>query len=351
MAQPLIKINYRRVHAALNRRLDTFAGGRLARWCQPSAPTLLLTERCNARCLHCDIWKNQGREDRPQLREWKVLMSDLRQWLGPVHVVLTGGEALLNPDTIELVAHGRTLGLWVELLSHGYWKDQEKIRALVNARPARVTISLDSVSKTHNLIRGRDDFLQRTIQTIETLASLRTAEKQFEILLKTVIMQQNLAEVSDVAEFAAQQGLEVFYQPIEQNYNTPENALWFDHNETWPADTEAAVSAVKRLIELKTAGLPIANSLAQLEVMIPYFRNPGTYRVAVQSHTAHESIQRCSAATMLQIQANGDVTICTAKPPVGNIRTAPIKTIWSRRPRWWQEGCCLEQRLGDAPPS
>ena len=46
-------------------------------------------------------------------------------------------------------------------------------------------------------------------------------------------------------------GLEVFYQPIEQNYNTPEDPTWFQHSDNWPKDRERAVAAVQELIELK----------------------------------------------------------------------------------------------------
>ena len=56
-----------RAHAAVNYRLRTIAGGRLASHCRPTAIAILLTERCNARCLHCDIWKNRGKEESPSL--------------------------------------------------------------------------------------------------------------------------------------------------------------------------------------------------------------------------------------------------------------------------------------------
>ncbi len=54
-----------RAHGAVNYRLRTFAGGRLASHCRPTEIAVLLTERCNARCLHCDIWKNRGKESTP----------------------------------------------------------------------------------------------------------------------------------------------------------------------------------------------------------------------------------------------------------------------------------------------
>lgn len=338
--------SYRRLHEAINYRLRTFAGGRVASFCRPTSIPLLLAERCNARCIHCDIWKNRGTEDRPSLLEWKVVLADLRRWLGPVQVVLTGGEALLNPHTIELVAYARSIGLFVELLSHGFWEDQLKIEELALARPGRVTISFDGIGETHNLIRGRDGFAEKTERTIQTLTRMRREHRlKMDIRLKTVIMRQNLDDVCDVAHFAKRHDLEVFYQPIEQNYNTPEDSRWFEHSETWPDDAGKAVKVVRQLRALKMLGLPIVNSFAQLDVMIPYFLNPASSRVAVQSHTAHESQLLCSATTMLQIQANGDVRICTARPAVGNVREQSIRAIWAGRPRWWREGCCLEERL------
>ena len=97
---------HKRMHESINDHLSYIAGGRFAGFCRPTAILLVLTERCNSRCVHCDIWKNRGREDSPGLEGWKRVVADLGAWLGPVHVVYTGGEALLQPFTPELVEHG-----------------------------------------------------------------------------------------------------------------------------------------------------------------------------------------------------------------------------------------------------
>ena len=341
----LLSNTYRRAYEGINYRLRSFAGGRWASFCRPTSIALLMTERCNARCIHCDIWKNRGAEPRLEMLEWRVLLADLHSWLGPVQVVFTGGEALLNPDTLELVAYASSIGLFVEVLSHGFWEDQSKIEKLALARPSRVTVSFDGRAETHSQIRGRVGFAEKTERTIQTLMRMRKEhDLDMTIRLKTVIMQQNLEQVCEVARFAAEQGLEVFYQPIEQNYNTPEDSQWFEHSETWPKNPSQAVAVVRQLCELKNQGLPIANSVEQLNVMIPYFLDPASSRVAVQSHAAHEPKPFCSALTMLQIQANGDVTVCSARKAIGNVRSGPIRTMWITRPHWWDEGCCLEHR-------
>ena len=86
---------YRRAYMGFNYRLRTFAGGRLAANCRPTDIGFMMTNLCNAKCVHCDIWKNKGRDDTPTPEQYKTVLSELRSWLGAVHVFFSGGEALL----------------------------------------------------------------------------------------------------------------------------------------------------------------------------------------------------------------------------------------------------------------
>jgi len=340
---------YRRVSVSVNYRVASANGGRWAAHCRPTDIFFLMTNICNARCVHCDIWKNKGREDTPTVDEYKAVLTGLRQWLGPAAICFTGGEALLRPYTPEVVAHASAIGLRAEVLTHGYWDEQKRIEALARAKPARITMSLDGVGEAHTTIRGRDKFFEKTMRSLATLQRLRADESLgFVIRLKTVIMSQNVDEVDRVAVYAAENGCEVFYQPIEQNYNTPDDPRWFEHSENWPKDPARAIAAVRRLIELKAQGLPIRNTVEQLKVMIPYFENPDALRVSVQQHSAHSKLPLCSAITNMQIMPNGDVLTCYGMPPAGNIRQSPIREIWRNRQSWWNGGCCHESRFSEA---
>jgi MoaA/NifB/PqqE/SkfB family radical SAM enzyme len=340
---------YKRLYDGVNYRLRTFASGRFAAHCRPTSIVLMTTELCNARCVHCDIWKNKGKEDSPTPEQWKTVLSDLRSWLGPVHVVFSGGEALLRPYTIDLVRHGSSIGLFMEILTHGYWEDQNKIEQLALAKPWRVTVSLDGLGEAHDKVRGREHFFDKTSRSIATLQRMRKEHGLAHVIrLKTVIMQQNLDSVCEVADFASHDGMHVFYQPIEQNYNTPEDTRWFEHSPNWPEDPEKAVAVVEKLIQMKKAGAHIDNSLAQLEAMIPYFRDPDSMRVSVQGHSAHERQALCGALTTVQVQANGDLTVCYGQKPVGNVKVTPVREIWENRPHMWSEGCCFLTRCTDA---
>jgi len=341
---------YKNAYTAFHYRLRTFAGGRWNSHCRPTDIGFMMTNLCNARCVHCDIWKNRGKEDLPTLDDYQRVLSDLRSWLGPMHIGISGGEALLRPYTPDVLAHGSSIGLLMEVLTHGYWDDQSRIERVALANPWRVTVSVDAASPTHDKVRGREKFWEKTHTTIQTLLRMRKDKRlTYAIRLKTVIMSHNLEEVAGVARFAGRhEGMDAFYQPIEQNYNTPEDPRWFEHSDNWPRNPERAVDVVNELIGLKRQGLPVGNRYRQLDAMIPYFRNPDASRVSTQAHAAHEHKPICAALSTIQIQANGDVLTCCGMPAVGNIRTTPIRAIWENRPKWWQEGCCLNQRCTPA---
>jgi MoaA/NifB/PqqE/SkfB family radical SAM enzyme len=340
---------YKRIYDGFNYRLRTFAGSRWASHCRPTSIALAMTGRCNAKCVHCDIWQDRGPEETLSVEQWSIVLRDLREWLGPVHIVFTGGEALMKSFTVELVRYAVDLGLIVEVLTNGYWKDQTRIERLARTNPWRITVSLDGIGDTHSQIRGHSDFFERTQQSLRTLDELRRSEGlAFRLRLKTVVMKQNLSAVSDVARFAANSGFEVFYQPIEQNYNQAEDPHWFEHSDTWPSDPAKCQTVVNELMNLKRDGLPIVNSFAQLEAMERYFLEPALLRLKTQAHAAHERRVQCSATTNLELRANGNVLTCARMLPIGNVREQPIRQIWSSRPKWWLGGCCLENELNQS---
>ncbi len=74
-----------------------------------------LTLYCNSRCVHCDIWKKEYPDDELTTMEVKCLYEQLRSWLGPYNLVITGGEALMRTDAIEVAVHAAQLGLIVDI--------------------------------------------------------------------------------------------------------------------------------------------------------------------------------------------------------------------------------------------
>src|SRR4029077_21017810 len=70
---------YRRAYSAANYRLRTVAGGRWADHCRPTDIAFLMTNLCNAKCEHCDIWKNKGKDDTPTVDQYRATLSEIRR--------------------------------------------------------------------------------------------------------------------------------------------------------------------------------------------------------------------------------------------------------------------------------
>ena len=184
------------------RQLPLAFGGRWARGLPLSSGgvMLLLTERCNSRCVHCDIWKNRGKEDSSHA--------------GAVGGALADSAAGSDRSTSDhrgrgapRALHARRraprvrLGLLMEDLTHGYWNDQTRIEGLARANPGGSRFpSTGSARSTRGSADG--SILRGNVDSIQTLLRLRESEAGYSVLLKTVIMRHNLPRSAPIARFA-----------------------------------------------------------------------------------------------------------------------------------------------------
>lgn len=129
--------------------------------CHPESPlrrlplvTLLLSERCNSRCISCDYWRH-GRADL-DLESVRRLLPSLERLRTEV-VLISGGEPLLNPEWEEIAAllGERGLKLWLLTSGLSLAKHASRVAAVFDA----VTVSLDGADRaTYAAIRGVDAF-------------------------------------------------------------------------------------------------------------------------------------------------------------------------------------------------
>lgn len=332
-----------RVRGGLYRRLQPVAARYWKNLCPPISVTHKLTLKCNARCVHCDIWMKRFENEELSTSEVKSLYSQLRQWFGPFPFVMTGGEALLRPDAVELAIHAARLGLLVEFLTNGYLLE-EAAEGLARSGVERVTISCDGVNpETLNAVRGKSDFFERIAAGVKRLAAYRAESgNHFNIWLKTVVMQNNLAELADIAKMAREWGADVFYQPIEQNYAQKYNSSWYKESDLWIRNTDHVVRVIDELILMKQKGLPIANSEANLKVMSDYFRNPEPMMRSVREHVAEGSSAMClSGVNYFEILPWGGVKVCGEGEEIGSIRKMSPREIWRNRPVCWRGNCTV----------
>ena len=114
-------------------------------------PILILNahNRCNCRCVMCDIWKRES-SDQIRAEDLERHRTSFER-LGVRQVVLTGGEPLLHNDLTSLCGFFREQNIHLTLLTTGLLlhKRAEEVASLFDD----VILSLDGPQEIHDTIR------------------------------------------------------------------------------------------------------------------------------------------------------------------------------------------------------
>lgn len=131
-----------------------------------------LSSRCNERCIHCYIpndKKNHG-FDMP-VEKVKSILDEFAQ-MGGIHVTLSGGEAFLHKNLIEIVNYCREKDLKISILSNLISLKDEQIPALKAANLSLIQVSLYSMNpEIHDFITTVKGSWQKTKDAIEKLVA------------------------------------------------------------------------------------------------------------------------------------------------------------------------------------
>ena len=131
-----------------------------------------LSSRCNERCIHCYIpneKKNKG-FDMPTAKVKSIL--DEFADMGGIHVTLSGGEAFLHKDLIEIARYCRKKDLKISILSNLISLKDEQIPALKEVNLSLIQVSLYSMDpEIHDFITTVKGSFEKTKAAIEKLVA------------------------------------------------------------------------------------------------------------------------------------------------------------------------------------
>lgn len=137
-----------------------------------SALQFELSSRCNERCIHCYIpngKKNAG-FDMPLAKVKKIL--DEFAEMGGLHVTLSGGEAFLHKNLMEIVRYCREKDLKISILSNLISLKDEHIPVLKECNLSLIQVSLYSVEpEVHDMITTVKGSCKKTMAAIEKLVA------------------------------------------------------------------------------------------------------------------------------------------------------------------------------------
>ena len=206
-----------------------------------------LTHRCNGRCLYCDSRSAAGNELAvgEALDLVDQIASGETYWLH-----LTGGEPLLCEHVGRIIQRAKNKGLRVTLGSNGTLVPErlDDLRSLDT-----LSLSLDGREEVHDALRGKGAY-QATIRAAESARNAGISLK-----FSTVLSAGNLDEVEEVLHLAGQFSATASFQPAT------EQTLWSHKENSEMPPVEGYREAIRKLIELKRGGAPVANSQPALE--------------------------------------------------------------------------------------
>uniref|UniRef100_UPI00333EB42C pyrroloquinoline quinone biosynthesis protein PqqE n=1 Tax=Castellaniella defragrans TaxID=75697 RepID=UPI00333EB42C len=169
----------------------------------PLAITLELTHRCPLACPYCsNPVELLARDTELPESTWREVIDQAAE-LGALQVHFTGGEPVLHPGLVGLVAHVRELNLYSNLITSGIGLRRQKLDALVAAGLDHLQLSIqDSTAQGTDYISGRRGSFARKL---EVASWCRDTGVSF--TLNAVVHGRNMANLGDMIQLAVDMGV------------------------------------------------------------------------------------------------------------------------------------------------
>jgi len=253
----------------------------------PLSAYLELTHRCNLDCGFC-CNRQPVDADPLDLETWVDALDQLRR-LGTLYVNLTGGEPLVHPRWREIIAAARRRAFAVRLLTNATLIDEESAATIAAAQPLSVETTIHgATAEIHDRTTRHPGSFDATWRGIDLMR-----KSGINVVLKTVTTRVNRHQIDQIAELAEELGLplRIDEQILPRDDGDPGPLEWSTSKtpaQSFPEDSQPEPSA-------------------------------GSARCGLGRST-------------LTIDPSGQVFPCILwrESVYGNLREAPLDTIWRR---------------------
>jgi MoaA/NifB/PqqE/SkfB family radical SAM enzyme len=163
-----------------------------------------ITDKCNAKCEFCDIWKKSKGEN-AKLEDVSQNLAAARK-SGAKFVDFTGGEPLLNPDLPEFLEIAKKLNFITSVTTNAlvFKKYAEKLGGKIDL----LHFSIDGTEEIHDKIRGVKSF-----EHVLNAIPVALENKLYPDLLFTYT-DENIDCVKEVYEIAKKNKLILILDPV-----------------------------------------------------------------------------------------------------------------------------------------
>jgi MoaA/NifB/PqqE/SkfB family radical SAM enzyme len=278
---------------------------------------------CNCRCVMCDIWKDNKNLKQLTEKDIEGLLSTLQK-LGTKQVVMSGGEALLNPRFFSLCQMLKKRGLRITLLSTGIAlkKNAELIVDWVDD----VIVSLDGTPEVHDKIRNIPGAFTKMQEGIDAIRQLNAG---YHITARTVIHRLNFSVCPAIIDTARKMGLhQISFLPADVSSHAFNREVpWSPERQNDVLIRKDELPLLRDIIDLLVADYAmdfgkgfIAESPGKIKNILQYYE-------AIHGLTDFP-FKKCNAPWVSSVlEADGNVRPCFFHEAVGNIHQQSFEEI------------------------
>jgi len=162
---------------------------------RPVVANVKITERCNCRCITCNMWKNKG-EDELTVDEFTKIFEELKR-IGVKTLILTGGEPLLREEVDILINEANNLGFKKIILQTNGILLHSRAKRLIEAGITDINTSIDGSEQTHDMMRGITGAYKRAVRGLYTI---REESVEVDLNIVTTLTKLNIKDIPSILE-------------------------------------------------------------------------------------------------------------------------------------------------------
>jgi MoaA/NifB/PqqE/SkfB family radical SAM enzyme len=192
----------------------------------PRMINFVVTNKCNARCLTCNIWKSylnnpELAKNELQLEEIKEIFSKNHKYLKNVEFMqITGGEPSIRSDLPQIISEIHKVlpncNFWIAtngLLPNRIKSIVETVYESCNCKIG-VGISIDGSKDCHDRMRGIEGAYIKAIESIKNLIALKEQIPDLHVAISYTITGYNFREVEYVIDLTRKFNVDFTFRPV-----------------------------------------------------------------------------------------------------------------------------------------